>query len=162
MQKKTEKHQFEYFTSTDINYFSVIEQHLIEETIQKAKSAYAPYSNFNVSSGILLDDSTILSATNVENASYPIGTCAERNVLSYCMSNHPKNIIKTIAVYAEKEIEKLTTPITPCGMCRQALLEAENRQKKPIKLIMIGHNNQFLVVEKCAHLLPFAFDGSVL
>lgn len=162
MQKKIEKHQFEYFTSTNRNDFSDAEQRLIDETIQKAKSAYAPYSNFNVSSGILLDDDTILSATNVENASYPVGTCAERNVLSYCISNYPKNIIQTIAVYAEKKIEKLILPITPCGMCRQALLEAENRQEKPIKLIMIGHNNQFLIVEKCVHLLPFAFDGSVL
>jgi len=162
MHKKIEKHQFEYFTSTNLNDFSAEEQQLISETINKANSAYAPYSNFNVSSGILLDDNTILSATNVENASYPVGICAERNVLSYCMSNFPKHIIKTIAVYAEKKIEKLILPITPCGMCRQALLEVENRQEKPIKLIMIGHNNQFLVVEKCVHLLPFAFDGSVL
>ena len=134
----------------------------IEKTISKAKDAYAPYSKFNVSAGILLENNEILLGTNVENASYPIGTCAERNVLSYCISNHPNTIIKTIAVYAEKEIEKLTLPITPCGMCRQALLEAENRQEKSIKLIMVGHNNQFLIVEKCVYLLPFAFDGSAL
>ena len=162
MQKKTESHQFEYFTTSEINNFTEQERDLITKTIGQAKNAYAPYSKFNVSAGVLLDNGSILTGTNVENASYPIGTCAERNVLSYCISNHPKNIITTIAVYAEKEIEKLTTPITPCGMCRQALLEAENRQEKPIKIIMIGHNNQFLIVEKCVHLLPFAFDSSVL
>ena len=135
MQKKTNIHQFEYFTSSNLKDFSLDEQILIEKTISKAKDAYAPYSKFNVSAGILLENNEILLGTNVENASYPIGTCAERNVLSYCISNHPNTIIKTIAVYAEKEIEKLTLPITPCGMCRQALLEAENRQEKSIKLI---------------------------
>jgi len=162
MKKNIETHQFEYFKSFDINDFTPLEQQLISKTIAKAKNAYAPYSKFNVSSGILLSDNTILSATNVENASYPIGICAERNVLSYCISNYPNSIISSIAVYAEKSIGKLNQPITPCGMCRQALLEAENRQQTPIKLIMIGNDTNFLVVTKCAYLLPFAFDGSEL
>ena len=104
----------------------------------------------------------MLFGTNIENASYPIGTCAERNVLANCISNCPKDIITTVTVYAEKVLAKLKTPITPCGMCRQALLEAENRQSAPIKIIMIGNDNNYLIVEKCAHLLPFAFDGSEL
>ena len=162
MNKQKETHQFEYFRSSDINDFSKQEQLLIKETMAKAKNAYAPYSKFNVSSGILLSDDMILSATNVENASYPVGICAERNVLSYCMSNYPKSIITTIAVYAQKSIGELNQPITPCGMCRQALLEAENKQGKSIRLIMIGNNNNFLVVNKCQYLLPFAFDGSEL
>jgi cytidine deaminase len=157
-----EIHQFEYYKSSSLSDFTINEQLLIKDTIKKAKNAYAPYSNFNVSSGILLTDTTILSATNVENASYPIGTCAERNVLSYCISNYPKSIITTIAVYAEKSVAKLSGPITPCGMCRQALLEAEIRQGSAIKLIMIGNDTNFLIVTKCADLLPFAFDGSEL
>lgn len=162
MHKKVESHQFEYYTSSSINDFSKIEQSLIADTINKAKNAYAPYSNFNVSSGLLLTDDTILSATNVENASYPIGTCAERNVLSYYMSNYPDSTISTVVVYAEKPVGKLNQPITPCGMCRQALLEVENKQKSPIKLIMVGNDDNYLIVNKCAHLLPFAFDGSEL
>lgn len=162
MNKEVEIHQFEYYKSTNLSDFSHLEQKLIKDTIEKAKNAYAPYSKFNVSAGILLKNETILSATNVENASYPIGTCAERNVLSYFISNYPKSIITTIAVYAEKSVGKLNQPITPCGMCRQALLEAENRQSSPIKIIMIGNDTNFLVLNKCAHLLPFAFDGSEL
>jgi len=162
MLKKIEKHQFDYFTSSNITDFNDAEQKLIATTIKNVKNAYAPYSNFNVSSGILLNDNSILTGNNVENASYPVGICAERNVLSHCISNHPEKTLLVVAVYAEKKIEKLKTPITPCGICRQALIEAENRQNKPIKLIMIGHDNQFLIVEKCAHLLPFAFDGSDL
>ncbi len=159
---KQHSNQIEYYTTSHINDFSKQEQLLIQNTIKRAKDAYAPYSKFNVSAGVLFDDSKILTATNVENASYPIGICAERNVLSYFISNHPKSIINCIAVYAQKEIEVLNQPITPCGMCRQALLEAENRQKLPIKLIMIGNDSNFLVVNKCLHLLPFAFDDSVL
>ena len=162
MNNKAEIHQFEYYKSSTVTDFTEQEQNLIKDTIKKAKNAYAPYSNFKVSSGILLTDNTILSATNIENASYPIGTCAERNVLSYCISNYPKSIITAIVVYAEKSVGKLNQPITPCGMCRQALLEAEIRQQSPIKLIMIGNDDNYLVVTKCAHLLPFAFDGSEL
>ena len=159
---KQHSNQIEYFTTKNINDFSEEEQLLIKETIIKAKNAYAPYSKFNVSAGVLFDKDKVITATNVENASYPIGTCAERNVLSYFLSNYPKSIIKSIAVFAEKEIGELNQPITPCGMCRQALLEAENRQGKAIKIIMIGNNSNFLVVNKCVHLLPFAFDNSVL
>jgi len=162
MTKHSETFQFQYYTSNNLDDFSTEEQVLIANTIEKSKNAYAPYSKFNVSSGILLENGEMLSATNVENASYPVGTCAERNVLSYCLSNYPNKAIKAITIYAEKAIEKLTTPITPCGMCRQALVEAENIQESPIKVIMIGHNNNFLVVEKCVNLLPFAFDANVL
>ncbi len=154
--------QIEYYTTNNINDFSEDEKLLIQDTIKQAKDAYAPYSKFNVSAGVLFDDKHILTATNVENASYPVGICAERNVLSYFISNYPKSTINCVAVYAEKEIGTLNQPITPCGMCRQALLEAENRQKSPIKIIMIGNNSNFLVVNKCLHLLPFAFDDSVL
>lgn len=154
--------QLTYYTTNQINDFSESEQLLINETIAKAKNAYAPYSKFNVSAGVLFDGKEVITATNVENASYPVGICAERNVLSYFLSNYPQSKINCIAVYAEKEIGTLNQPITPCGMCRQALLEAENRQKSAIKIIMIGNNSNFLVVNKCVHLLPFAFDDSVL
>jgi cytidine deaminase len=159
---KQHLNQIAYYTTNQINDFSEKEQLLIKETIAKAKDAYAPYSKFNVSAGVLYDNKNIITATNVENASYPVGICAERNVLSYFLSNFPKSKINCIAVYAEKEIGTLNQPITPCGMCRQALLEAENRQKLSVKIIMIGNNSNFLVVDKCLHLLPFAFDDSVL
>ncbi len=162
MKKETNTFKFEYYSTTDLDSFSELEKELIHLTIEKASHAYAPYSKFNVSAGVLMSDNKILYGTNVENASYPIGICAERNVLSHVISNYPDGTISTIAVYAEKEIKKLKSPITPCGMCRQALLEAENRQHSPIKLIMIGHNNQYLIVDKCLDLLPFAFDGKML
>ena len=139
---KKEKHisQFEFYKSNDISDFNDLEQSLIQKTIAKAKDAYAPYSRFNVSAGLLLENESMLFGTNVENASYPVGICAERNVLANCMSNQSNENITTITVYAEKDIAKLKTPITPCGMCRQALLEAENRQSLAIKVIMIGND----------------------
>ncbi|HIP35598.1 MAG TPA: cytidine deaminase [Crocinitomix sp.] len=154
--------QVKYYITDTLISFSEEEQLLIKETIAKAKNAYAPYSKFNVSAGVLFNKKEIITATNIENASYPIGTCAERNVLSYFLSNYPQAKINTIAVYAENQSGKLKQPITPCGMCRQALLEAENIQSTNIKVIMIGNTSNFLVVNKCAHLLPFAFDDSVL
>ncbi|MGV6861961.1 MAG: cytidine deaminase [Putridiphycobacter sp.] len=159
---KNHTNQFEYLTTNQIGDFTKEEQALIKATINKSKDAYAPYSKFNVSSGILFDKDQIICATNVENASYPIGTCAERNVLSFFISNYPTSKIEVIAVYAENNIGELNQPITPCGMCRQALLEAESRQKQNIKIIMIGNESNFLIVNKCSHLLPFAFDSEVL
>jgi len=82
MNKKAETFQFEYYKSSTVTDFTELEQELIKDTIKKAKNAYAPYSNFNVSAGLLLIEKTILSAINVENTSYQIGTCTERNVLS--------------------------------------------------------------------------------
>jgi len=92
----------------------------------------------------------------MENASYSIGTCTDY------ISDYPKSIITTIAVYAEKPIGKLNQPITSCGMCRKALLEADNKQNRSIKIIMIGNDYNFFVINKCAHLLPFTFDGCEL
>ena len=79
---KKEKHisQFEFYKSNDISDFNDLEQSLIQKTIAKAKDAYAPYSRFNVSAGLLLENESMLFGTNVENASYPVGICAERNV----------------------------------------------------------------------------------
>jgi cytidine deaminase len=154
--------QFQYYTSNTINDFSKEEQKLIQETIKTAKNAYAPYSKFNVSAGVLFDNQNILTATNVENASYPIGICAERNVISYFISNYPNSKIKVLAIYAESEKIKLLKPITPCGMCRQAILEQEERQTDPIKIIMIGANETYVIVESSNNLLPLAFNSDVL
>lgn len=136
---------------------------MIQTTIKAAKSAYAPYSQFNVSAGVLLENGKIITGTNVENASYPVGICAERNVLSHVISNYPTVKIKALAVYAERQNgQAIPDIITPCGMCRQALVETENRQNQDYKIILIGHGNQFIEVENAKCLLPLAFDKTQL
>jgi cytidine deaminase len=132
---------------------------LIEQTITFSKNAYAPYSNFQVSAGLVLEDGTTEFGTNVENASYPASICAERTLLSHTVSNHPNQKIKTIIIYVDKAVG---SPVPPCGICRQTLLEVELNQKSPIRVILVSKEGNYCVFNRSADLLPFYFDGSVL
>jgi len=132
---------------------------LISETINFAQNAYAPYSNFKVSAGLLLSDGTILKGTNVENASYPVSICAERTLLSHAVSNYPSLIITDVVVYVDKD---LPNPVPPCGLCRQTLSEVEQRQKSPIKIWMVAQNGRVLSVNSTVDLLPWSFTAEYL
>lgn len=151
--------QVKYKQGNSISVFDEITQRLIQETIDFSNNAYAPYSNFHVSAGLLLDDGNILKGTNVENASYPVSICAERTLLSHTVSNYPESLIQKIAIYVDKN---LSEPVPPCGLCRQTLLEVEKRQNQSIEIILISKSGTFVVFEKCADLLPLYFDGEVL
>ena len=157
MQEKTV--QLKYKEGKDISELSDEEQALVKETIQFSGNAYAPYSNFHVSAGLILDNGKVIKGTNVENASYPVSICAERTLLAHVISNYPKNKIKTMAVYVDREVGK---PVSPCGICRQTLLEAELNQKSPIQVILIAKEGNFLYFESAADLLPLYFDGETL
>lgn len=151
--------QVKYKEGKSLAAFDSETQQLIKETIDFSKNAYAPYSNFHVSAGLILDNSKILKGSNVENASYPVSICAERTLLSHTVSNYPSNKIKKIAVYVDKE---LSEPVPPCGVCRQTLLEVEKRQNQDIEIILISKLGTYIVFEKCSDLLPLFFDGEVL
>jgi cytidine deaminase len=115
---------------------------LKEAAAAARENAYAPYSNFKVGAAILAGGQ-IFSGCNVENASYPVGICAERAALSAAVSaGCPK--IDAIVITAEK-------PITPCGMCRQAL--AEFNSELPIVMI----SEQMEAQATLGQLLPDPF-----
>ncbi|NLV38142.1 MAG: cytidine deaminase, partial [Bacteroidales bacterium] len=101
------------------------EKELIEAAKKASLDAYAPYSGFKVGSALLLDNGEILVANNQENAAYPSGLCAERVVLFYANATYPKNRVLSLAVAANKEGIFTENPISPCGSCRQVLLESE-------------------------------------
>ena len=132
---------------------------LIKRTIEFASHAYAPYSQFQVSAGACLDNNEMVFGANMENASYPVCICAERNVLSTIVSNYPKAKIKSLVVYVDKE---LPSPASPCGLCRQTLVEVETRQAYPIELYMVAKDGRFIYLSKCVDLLPWSFDGTFL
>ena len=132
---------------------------LIDATMAFAQNAYAPYSKFKVSAGLLLENGEQIMGSNVENASYPVSICAERTLLGHVVSNYPNEIIAHIAVYVDKDLGK---PVPPCGLCRQTLVEVEARQQKAIRLSMIAKNGDIITLNRCADLLPWSFDGSYL
>lgn len=140
-----------------IEDLNILEQNLVNQTISKVVDAYAPYSNFHVAAGTLTIKERFSFGTNIENASFPVGTCAERNVLSHIISSFPEDIIRCITIYGKHQTNPKNQFISPCGMCRQAILEAEIRQNAPIKIILIKDENNFVIFESAASILPFAF-----
>lgn len=141
---------------------SDLEEHVqdcVAECIDLAKNAYAPYSKFHVSSLALLENGQKVGGTNVENASYPVSICAERNVLSTVISTYPKLAILELFIHADVDSSRA---VPPCGLCRQSLVEAERRQNKKIRLYLIGKDGQITVLDSATDLLPLHFDGSFL
>lgn len=131
---------------------------LIDKAREAALRAYAPYSKFNVGAAILLDNDKIITGSNQENAAYPSGTCAERTACFYAHSSFPNAKFKAIAIAARNTNgEEVTIPISPCGSCRQALLEYEILAQNEIKVILVGRDEIFML-KSIKSLLPLAFS----
>ena len=137
------------------------EQQLIERAIQTARDAYAPYSEFRVGASLILDNGTFVNGNNQDNAAYPDGLCAERVAMFAANAMYPGSPVKMMAIAAVYEDKLLDRPVYPCGSCRQALLECENRFNQPIRILMYGRTG-IHVVNSVKDLLPLSFDSSFL
>ncbi|GIV33240.1 MAG: cytidine deaminase [Chitinophagales bacterium] len=127
---------------------------------QALSLAYAPYSRFQVGAAIRMSDGQIVRGSNQENAAFPLGICAERIALAARSVLAPNGTIISIAITsAEKHPQKV---ISPCGMCRQALLEAELRQNHPIRIVLDGSDQTVYVLNSAADLLPLPFSSGNL
>jgi cytidine deaminase len=135
------------------------EQTLLQQATKIMHAAYAPYSNFKVGAAVLLENGKIITGNNQENAAYPSGLCAERVAIFYAGAQYPDVAIKTIAVTCEAEVEQ---PVTPCGACRQAIAEYEQRHNKKIKLIMATPTGKVFCTNGIETLLPFMFSSKYL
>ncbi|WP_294081161.1 cytidine deaminase [Proteiniphilum sp. UBA5384] len=140
---------------------SETEKKLIEAAKQSTKKAYAPYSGFKVGAAVLLENGEIISANNQENAAYPSGLCAERTAVFFANASHPDQCIMAIAVAAWHNGRFTDDVITPCGGCRQVLLETENRFNAPMKILMYG-NESVYILESAKDLLPLSFGDGML
>jgi cytidine deaminase len=159
---KENKYEFGYEVYDDISQLTEEDAWLLTEARTVTSQAYAPYSNFHVGAVAILENGEVVAGTNQENASYPVGICAERVLLGSVATIHPKIPVKTIAIsYSSKEV-KSDHPISPCGMCRQALLEYETRTSKPIRLILSGQEGKIIIIQTASYLLPFAFTSDEL
>lgn len=134
---------------------------LIDEAKKQTKDAYAVYSKFHVGAAVLLENGKIVCGNNQENSAYPSGLCAERTAVFYANSQYPDVPVKSIAIAAYTNGEFLSEPITPCGGCRQVLLETENRYGKNIKIILYGTEKTY-VLENVKQLLPLSFGKESL
>ena len=117
---------------------------------EACENAYAPYSNFPVGACVLCDDGATYKGCNVENASYGLTLCAERNAISSAIANGAKAGIKAIAIFATNQTDCL-----PCGACRQWIYEFQ--RNSDIKIITQGENSQ-INVYAISELLPKGFS----
>src|SRR4030095_13783257 len=159
---RQEKFEFSFEVYDSIDELDASDRQLLTEARNVTDKAYAPYSNFHVGAAARLANNRIVTGTNQENASYPIGICAERVLLSAISSLYPNISVETMAVsYQSKKIES-DHPISPCGMCRQALQEFEGRYERPIRLILAGMEGKVYVINSESLLLPLAFTNEEL
>ena len=159
MQKK---YEFDYELLDHAGLLAIADQTLLDAAIKATETAYAPYSNFKVGAAALLSTGQIIIGSNQESASFPVGICAERTLLNSIGSQFPEATIISMAVSYDPVGKPSTAPISPCGMCRQSLLDFENRYHSPIRIILAGKSGAVMVLPSAALLLPFGFDGSIL
>ena len=137
-------------------------QVLMKEAIQVRDQAYAPYSQFQVGAALLLDNGEMISGNNQENASYPSGLCAERTAIYYAGAQYPDVPIKALTITAKANKKELTTPIPPCGACRQAIAEYEIKQQSPIAIYFMGERGAVFKSASLENLLPLLFTNKYL
>jgi cytidine deaminase len=130
---------------------------LVELANKSMENAYAPYSKFRVGAALRMKSGKVISGNNQENIAYPSGLCAERVALFYANANFPDDEIEVICITAKGDLISEKVHLSPCGSCRQVLLESENRQTTPLKVILVNQNNKTIVVQSAKELLPFGF-----
>lgn len=157
-----EEIRFAYKVYEDSSELSISDAKLLQEARDVTAKAYAPYSDFFVGAAALLKNAAIVTGTNQENASYPVGICAERVLLGIAAILHTNVPIETLAVSYVNNKGVSNKPISPCGMCRQALCEYEERTGHPIRLILAGASGKIFVLETVSQLLPFSFGSKDL
>lgn len=137
-------------------------QDLMNQAVEIRKKAYAPYSKFKVGAALLLDNGKIILGSNQENAAYPSGLCAERTAIFYAGSTYPEAKILKMAITAASDTNQTTSPIPPCGSCRQSIAEYEIKQDTPIEIYFMGEIGEIYKSSSLKNLLPLMFDKKFL
>ena len=159
---KKEEVRLAYDVYESITELSQQDMDLLNAARKITAKAYAPYSNFLVGAVAMLNNGEMISGTNQENASYPVGICAERVLLASASMLHTNIPINAMAIAYNNVNGESNHPVSPCGMCRQYISEYESRTNQPIRLILSGMEGKVFVIEKAGNLLPLSFGGEDL
>ena len=159
---KESKFEFNYNVFESIDELPEEQKALLQEAREITEQAYAPYSNFQVGAIAKLANGEKVKGSNQENASFPVGLCAERVLLASVSSLFPKVPIETIAISYKSDHVKSDHPISPCGICRQSLQEYEQRVDNKIQLVLGGMTGPVYVIDSASRLLPLAFTSEEL
>ena len=140
---------YEHYT---LDTLPTADSELVKAAFEATTQAYAPFSGFKVGAAARLRSGEIITAANCESEVFPSGLCAERSLLYHYASNYASSPIEAMAIASNPSERECY----PCGACRQVILDAENRQQSPIRIIMAGGGTA-TIVESAKDLLPFTF-----
>ena len=146
----------------DVKELPVDVQLLVQKSVEARKTAYAPYSNFNVGAALMLENGIIITGSNQENAAYPSGICAERVAIWKAASDYPNVNVKKLVITASSNNKIVDSPVSPCGACRQTLFEYESKQNEPIEIYFMGETGKIFKTDSLKDLLPVAFSKFLL
>ena len=135
---------------------------LVNAAREAAKGSYAPYSRFNVGAALLLANGEVVVGSNQEDAAYPSGICAERTAIFAAGATNPDAPIVAMAIAARNADGEVARPISPCGACRQVMLEAETRHSTVMRIILFGTEGCYIVEGGAKELLPISFGADFL
>lgn len=135
---------------------SAEDQELVKAAIGATANSYARYSNFNVGAALRLADGSITTGANQENAAFPSGLCAERCAIFAAQSHHPEHAITALAIAAKNVNGLMPDPVSPCGACRQVILEMEDRYQQPVRILLYGTRGVYCI-NSVKDLMPLSF-----
>ena len=139
----------------DYDELSASERELVDMAREAAHNSYAPYSHFHVGAAILLENEVKIKGANQENAAFA-GICGERSAFYNAGANYPGVDVTMVAITAFTKGDYVEEPCSPCGLCRQAMLEFEKNAKQPIRVLLAGKKCIYRL-RSVADLLPLCF-----
>ncbi len=154
--------QFEYDIISNPDDLEIEDKALMEWAKKAKEQAYAPYSNFKVGAALVDTNGKIFMGANMENASFPMCICAEGALLTAYNTDGATAGIDTVAITASSAAHIVDHPVAPCGACRQMLSEMELKQKKHIRLILMGETGPIYIIKSIKDILPIQFTSSDL
>lgn len=137
------------------------QQAVVAKAKEQTEHSYCPYSGFHVGAAVELEDGTTVLGANQENAAYPSGLCAERVALFAAGAQYPELPVKRLAIACYTGGHFTEEPGSPCGACRQVMIETEDRYKQPMEVILYGDKETY-IFRSAADLLPLIFVGDNL
>ena len=124
---------------------------LLQEAVEAMEYSYSPYSHFAVGAALLTKDGRVYNGANVENSSYGLSMCAERNAIYHAlMEGCTGDDFLALAIVGDTE-----EPISPCGACRQAIAEFFPQDAE----VYLGNRSGDRITMTVGELLPYAFEG---
>lgn len=138
------------------NELSEEQRELLRVAKEQTKHSYCPYSGFHVGAAAKLSNGVIIPGCNQENAAYPSGLCAERTALFAAGAQYPDQPVERLAIACFTDGHFTAQPGSPCGACRQVMIETEHRYGGKMEVLLYGEDETF-VVDSAADLLPLIF-----